>query len=117
MNPTKRKTNINIEFPKVQLLGYYEEPYNTLSIEYKNPIEAGTLCQLFNESLKSIKFSKTIDLSFRRKLLNSELIFKSIRGELLAFYPSEQRVKISDVIFDKKKIRKLSNNTSVNFYR
>lgn len=108
MNPTKRKTNINIEFPKVQLLGYYEEPYNTLSIEYKNPIEAGTLCQLFNESLKSIKFSKTIDLSFRRKLLNSELIFKSIRGELLAFYPSEQRVKISDVIFDKKKIRKLS---------
>lgn len=108
MNQTKRKTDIDIELPKVQLLGYYEEPYNTLSIEYKHPIEAGILCRHFNKLLESIKFSQTIDLSFKRKLLNSELIFKSIKGELFAFYPSEQRVKISDVIFDTQKIRKVS---------
>ena len=105
MNITNNR-NINLEFSRVKLLGYYEIPINSSQPEREFPEEAETLFDLLKKSFNSAECIKSVDSEIRDKLLNAEVILKNTNGRLMSFSAKDKIVKISDVIYNSKLIKK-----------
>ena len=105
---TNQEKNLNLEFSRVKLLGYYEDNLNSRITEIEFPDEAEELYQLFSKSFNSIQCIKSIDSDFRNILLGSELIFKNTHGKLISFSEKEKCVKISNVIYNSHRIIRVS---------
>lgn len=115
MNFSEDKININLEFSRIKLLGYYDKPLNTTITEVKYLEEAEIMSELLDKSFNSIECIKTIDSDYRAELMNSELIFKNTQGKLLAFYAPEGVVILTDVKYNADKIKKPSNDIQCYF--
>ena len=107
MNFTNNNRNINLEFSRVKLLGYYETPINSSRPEREFPEEAEILFDLLNNSFNSAVCIKSVDSEIRDILLNSEVILKNANGRLISFSAIDKIVKISDVIYNSKLIKRL----------
>ena len=106
---SKTNENINLEFSRVKLLGYYKTPINSIRPELNYPKEAEILYDLLSKSFNSAECIKSIDSDIRNVLLDSELIFKNSQGRLISFYANDGIVKISDVVYNPKLIKKLAS--------
>ena len=107
MNFTSNNRNINLEFSRVKLLGYYETPINSSQSERVFPKEAEALFDLLIKSFNSAECIKSVDSEVRDRLLNSEVILKNAKGRLISFSAIDKIVKISDVIYNSKLIKRL----------
>ena len=74
MSITIDSKNINLEFSRVKLLGYYEHALNSLRPEIVYPDEAEALFGLLTKSFNSAECIKSIDSDMRETLLSTELI-------------------------------------------
>ena len=101
------KENLNLEFSRVKLLGYYENPINSVRPEIVYREEAEILHDLLSKSFNSAECIKSVDSEIRDLLLKSEMIFKNSQGRLISFFPNDGIVKISDVIYNSRLIKKL----------
>lgn len=108
MMSTNQERNINLEFSRVKLLGYYEDSLNSKITEVEFQNEAKELYKLFSKSFHSVQCIKSIDTDFRNILLDSELIFKNTHGKLISFSEKEKCVKISNVIYNSHRIIRVS---------
>lgn len=107
MSLTNNNRNINLEFSRVKLLGYYETPINCSRPEREFPEEAEILFDLLNKSFNSAECIKSVDSEMRDRLLSSEVILKNTNGRLISFSAIDKIVKISDVIYNSKLIKRL----------
>lgn len=106
MSITIDSKNINLEFSRVKLLGYYEHALNSLRPEIVYPDEAEALFGLLTKSFNSAECIKSIDSDIRETLLSTELILKNAHGRLIAFSAKDKVVKISDVIYNSKLLKR-----------
>ena len=95
MNFTNNNRNINLEFSRVKLLGYYETPINSSRPEREFPEEAEILFDLLNNSFNSAVCIKSVDSEIRDILLNSEVILKNANEQLISFSAIDKIVKVS----------------------
>ena len=108
MSITIKDKNINLEFSRIKLLGYYENPINSSRPEKVFPEEANALFGLLSKSFNSAECIKSLDSEMRDTLLNTELILKNSNGRLISFSAKDKIVKISDVIYNSKLIKRLA---------
>lgn len=109
---SKKTENINLEFSRVKLLGYYPTPVNSIYPELSYPEEAEILNDLLSKSFNSAECIKSIDTDIRNTLLNSEVILKNSKGRLISFHCNDGIVNISDVIYNPHLIKKLPSEYS-----
>lgn len=100
----KFKYNIESDFPRLKLLGYYAFPNQKMYPEGEYPERAARLAELLSSTFNNIESLDDVSAHFKSVYARAVLIFRDFESNLYAYFPKDNIARITNVIYNKNNI-------------
>ena len=90
-----------------RLLGYYNSPNQRMNPEEDFPKEAEEICKLLALSFRNLSTSSDAYAKIKETFATAVFIFKDREDKLFAYFPKENLVRITKVVYDRRGIHKV----------